>query len=80
VKLHTRTSKDADWANWRPTRIDLPPQAQDSHPGVTYVFDVKAPDTAGVTLSYRFTFIFDKQKKEVEGMKQIRIEAAGGAR
>lgn len=44
-------------------------------PGVSHHFTLAVPDAPGQLIHYRFRFVFDGQRQQIEGIKTIRIEA-----
>lgn len=67
IQLLIKSSGDEQWTALRPVRI------VDASDGITCLFEFGAPKKSTSALSYRFTFVFDGQQKEVLGKKTIAV-------
>lgn len=75
VRLHWRLGADlpgaGEWHELLPSRVV---NEGGSQPGVRYHFTLPVPDAPGQMIGYRFSFVFDGQPNQVEGLKTMRIE------
>lgn len=78
VRLQWRLGGEADdvpgTGEWRELAASRVVSEAGPQLGVSHHFALPVPDAPGRQILYRFSFVFDGQPNQVEGLKTIRIE------